>query len=174
MHETSKRLSQTLRDVYESDWNGAEDLPVVTEVSSWPRSWSSSLSGSSCEANKSRKFDHIWQLQRNRNPTNTEVLFFFYRGGWITVISCLSFSHFKINLPEMLQAGQSETRLICFCRWEKGTTEPWTGFSCDTKWKWKLLNNDSCYLVSVLSGLDNISFLKYYIYKHSTAIGDFL
>lgn len=33
MHETSKRLSQTLRDIYESDWNGVEELPVITEVS---------------------------------------------------------------------------------------------------------------------------------------------
>ncbi|KAM4588108.1 bridging integrator 2b isoform 2-T2 [Odontesthes bonariensis] len=31
VHETSKRLSQTLRDVYESDWNGVEDLAVITE-----------------------------------------------------------------------------------------------------------------------------------------------
>uniref|UniRef100_H2RLB9 Bridging integrator 2b n=1 Tax=Takifugu rubripes TaxID=31033 RepID=H2RLB9_TAKRU len=31
VHETSKRLSHTLRDVYESDWNGVEDLPVITE-----------------------------------------------------------------------------------------------------------------------------------------------
>ncbi|XP_056293023.1 bridging integrator 2b isoform X2 [Pseudoliparis swirei] len=31
VHETSKRLSQTLRDVYEPDWNGVEDLPVITE-----------------------------------------------------------------------------------------------------------------------------------------------
>lgn len=33
MHEMSKRLSQTLRDVYESDWNGMEELPVIIEVS---------------------------------------------------------------------------------------------------------------------------------------------
>lgn len=33
MHETSKRLSQTLRDVYESDWNGVGELPAITEVS---------------------------------------------------------------------------------------------------------------------------------------------
>ncbi|XP_029358133.1 bridging integrator 2b isoform X2 [Echeneis naucrates] len=31
VHETSKRLSQTLRDIYESDWDGAEDLAVITE-----------------------------------------------------------------------------------------------------------------------------------------------
>lgn len=31
VHETSKRLSQTLRDVYESDWNGVGDLAVITE-----------------------------------------------------------------------------------------------------------------------------------------------
>ncbi|CAF96942.1 unnamed protein product [Tetraodon nigroviridis] len=31
MHEMSKRLSQTLRDVYESDWNGMEELPVIIE-----------------------------------------------------------------------------------------------------------------------------------------------
>ncbi|KAM9362181.1 bridging integrator 2b isoform 2-T2 [Symphorus nematophorus] len=31
VHETSKRLSQTLRDIYESDWNGVEDLGVITE-----------------------------------------------------------------------------------------------------------------------------------------------
>lgn len=31
VHETSKRLSQTLRDVYEADWNGAEDLPLITD-----------------------------------------------------------------------------------------------------------------------------------------------
>ncbi|XP_040890702.1 bridging integrator 2b isoform X2 [Toxotes jaculatrix] len=31
VHETSKRLSQTLRDIYESDWNGVEDLAVITE-----------------------------------------------------------------------------------------------------------------------------------------------
>ncbi|KAM8916024.1 bridging integrator 2b isoform 2-T2 [Spinachia spinachia] len=31
VHETSKRLSQTLRDVYEPDWNGVEDLAVITE-----------------------------------------------------------------------------------------------------------------------------------------------
>uniref|UniRef100_A0A4W5P7G2 Bridging integrator 2b n=1 Tax=Hucho hucho TaxID=62062 RepID=A0A4W5P7G2_9TELE len=31
MHETSKRLSQTLRDVYEPDWQGGEDLPVIME-----------------------------------------------------------------------------------------------------------------------------------------------
>lgn len=33
MHETSKRLSQTMRDIYEPDWNGVEELPVITEVS---------------------------------------------------------------------------------------------------------------------------------------------
>lgn len=32
MHETSKRLSQTLKDVYEADWQGVEDLSVITEV----------------------------------------------------------------------------------------------------------------------------------------------
>ncbi|XP_059186263.1 bridging integrator 2b isoform X2 [Centropristis striata] len=31
VHETSKRLSQTLRDIYEPDWNGMEDLAVITE-----------------------------------------------------------------------------------------------------------------------------------------------
>uniref|UniRef100_A0A8C7NZY3 Bridging integrator 2b n=1 Tax=Oncorhynchus mykiss TaxID=8022 RepID=A0A8C7NZY3_ONCMY len=31
MHETSKRLSQTLRDVYEPDWQGGEDLSVIME-----------------------------------------------------------------------------------------------------------------------------------------------
>ncbi|XP_071350754.1 bridging integrator 2b isoform X2 [Trachinotus anak] len=31
VHDTSKRLSQTLRDIYESDWNGAEDLAIITE-----------------------------------------------------------------------------------------------------------------------------------------------
>ncbi|XP_075952793.1 bridging integrator 2b isoform X2 [Anarhichas minor] len=31
VHETSKRLSQTLREVYEPDWNGMEDLAVITE-----------------------------------------------------------------------------------------------------------------------------------------------
>ncbi|XP_035799219.1 bridging integrator 2b isoform X1 [Amphiprion ocellaris] len=31
MHETSKRLSQTLREVYESDWNGVEDLALITD-----------------------------------------------------------------------------------------------------------------------------------------------
>ncbi|XP_068172111.1 bridging integrator 2b [Antennarius striatus] len=31
VHETSKRLSQTLRDVYESDWSGAAELAVITE-----------------------------------------------------------------------------------------------------------------------------------------------
>ncbi|XP_068450615.1 bridging integrator 2b isoform X2 [Clinocottus analis] len=31
VHETSKRLSQTLRDVYEPDWNGVEDLSLITE-----------------------------------------------------------------------------------------------------------------------------------------------
>lgn len=34
VHETSKRLSQTLRDVYELDWNGVGELAVITEVSS--------------------------------------------------------------------------------------------------------------------------------------------
>lgn len=33
VHETSKRLSHTLRDVYEADWKGVEDLPLITEVS---------------------------------------------------------------------------------------------------------------------------------------------
>lgn len=32
MHETSKRLSQMLRDIYEPDWNGVEDLAVITDV----------------------------------------------------------------------------------------------------------------------------------------------
>lgn len=32
MHESSKRLSQTLRDVYELDWLGGEDLSVIMEV----------------------------------------------------------------------------------------------------------------------------------------------
>lgn len=32
MHETSKRLSQTLSDIYESDWDGVKDLAVITEV----------------------------------------------------------------------------------------------------------------------------------------------
>ncbi|KAL4655613.1 bridging integrator 2-like [Arapaima gigas] len=31
MHETSKRLSQTLKDVYESDWNGNEDLAAIVD-----------------------------------------------------------------------------------------------------------------------------------------------
>ncbi|XP_029948482.1 bridging integrator 2b isoform X2 [Salarias fasciatus] len=31
VHETSRRLSQTLRDVYEPDWMGAQDLGVITE-----------------------------------------------------------------------------------------------------------------------------------------------
>ncbi|XP_072540505.1 bridging integrator 2b isoform X2 [Salminus brasiliensis] len=31
MHETSKRLSQTLADVYESDWQGVEDLSTIME-----------------------------------------------------------------------------------------------------------------------------------------------
>ncbi|KAF7711958.1 bridging integrator 2b [Silurus meridionalis] len=31
MHETSKRLSQTLKDVYESDWHGVEDLSVIMQ-----------------------------------------------------------------------------------------------------------------------------------------------
>ncbi|XP_060776171.1 bridging integrator 2b [Neoarius graeffei] len=31
MHETSKRLSQTLKDVYESDWQGVGDLSVIME-----------------------------------------------------------------------------------------------------------------------------------------------
>ncbi|XP_041817541.1 bridging integrator 2b isoform X2 [Chelmon rostratus] len=30
VHETSKRLSQTLREIYESDWDGVEDLAVIT------------------------------------------------------------------------------------------------------------------------------------------------
>ncbi|XP_029990040.1 bridging integrator 2b isoform X2 [Sphaeramia orbicularis] len=31
VHETSKRLSTTLKDVYELDWNGVEDLAVITD-----------------------------------------------------------------------------------------------------------------------------------------------
>lgn len=31
VHEASKRLSQTLRDVYESDWDGMEDLALITD-----------------------------------------------------------------------------------------------------------------------------------------------
>ncbi|XP_057700795.1 bridging integrator 2b [Corythoichthys intestinalis] len=31
LHETSKRLSQTLREVYEPDWDGIEDLAVIIE-----------------------------------------------------------------------------------------------------------------------------------------------
>ncbi|XP_068598515.1 bridging integrator 2b [Brachionichthys hirsutus] len=31
VHDTSKRLSQTLRDVYESDWSGVAELAVITE-----------------------------------------------------------------------------------------------------------------------------------------------
>uniref|UniRef100_A0A096M3T5 Bridging integrator 2b n=1 Tax=Poecilia formosa TaxID=48698 RepID=A0A096M3T5_POEFO len=31
VHETSKRLSLTLREVYESDWDGVDDLAVITE-----------------------------------------------------------------------------------------------------------------------------------------------
>ncbi|KAF5890172.1 bridging integrator 2-like, partial [Clarias magur] len=31
LHETSKRLSQTLKDVYEEDWHGVEDLSVIME-----------------------------------------------------------------------------------------------------------------------------------------------
>ncbi|XP_010772813.1 bridging integrator 2-like, partial [Notothenia coriiceps] len=31
MHDTSKRLSQTLREVYEPEWNGVEDFAVITE-----------------------------------------------------------------------------------------------------------------------------------------------
>ncbi|XP_072307791.1 bridging integrator 2b [Eucyclogobius newberryi] len=31
VHETSKKLSQTLTDVYESDWDGLEDLAVITD-----------------------------------------------------------------------------------------------------------------------------------------------
>lgn len=33
MHETSKRLSQTLKDVYEPDWNGGEGLATIIDVS---------------------------------------------------------------------------------------------------------------------------------------------
>lgn len=32
MHESSKRLSQTLKDIYEPDWHGVEDLTVIIEV----------------------------------------------------------------------------------------------------------------------------------------------
>lgn len=32
MHESSKRLSQTLKDIYEQDWHGVEDLTVIMEV----------------------------------------------------------------------------------------------------------------------------------------------
>lgn len=35
VHDTSKRLSQTLREVYEPEWNGVEDLAVITEVRQW-------------------------------------------------------------------------------------------------------------------------------------------
>lgn len=31
MHETSKRLSQTLNDIYESDWDGIENLTSITD-----------------------------------------------------------------------------------------------------------------------------------------------
>ncbi|KTF94579.1 hypothetical protein cypCar_00030296 [Cyprinus carpio] len=31
MHESSKRLSQTLKDIYEPDWLGVEDLTVIME-----------------------------------------------------------------------------------------------------------------------------------------------
>ncbi|XP_062401624.1 bridging integrator 2b [Sardina pilchardus] len=31
IHETSKKLSQTLQSVYESDWEGREDIPVIME-----------------------------------------------------------------------------------------------------------------------------------------------
>ncbi|KAG1942541.1 bridging integrator 2b [Pimephales promelas] len=31
MHESSKRLSQTLKDIYEPDWHGVEDLTVIIE-----------------------------------------------------------------------------------------------------------------------------------------------
>ncbi|KAF7643518.1 hypothetical protein LDENG_00238010 [Lucifuga dentata] len=31
LHETSKRLSQTLRDIYEPDWNGVEELSVIKD-----------------------------------------------------------------------------------------------------------------------------------------------
>ncbi|XP_016127519.1 bridging integrator 2-like [Sinocyclocheilus grahami] len=31
MHESSKRLSQTLKDIYEPDWHGVEDLTVIME-----------------------------------------------------------------------------------------------------------------------------------------------
>ncbi|XP_076123964.1 bridging integrator 2b isoform X1 [Alosa pseudoharengus] len=31
IHETSKKLSQTLQSVYESDWEGQEDIPVIIE-----------------------------------------------------------------------------------------------------------------------------------------------
>ncbi|XP_028262048.1 bridging integrator 2b [Parambassis ranga] len=31
VHETSKRLSQTLREIYETDWDGVQDLAVITE-----------------------------------------------------------------------------------------------------------------------------------------------
>lgn len=32
MHESSKRLSQTLKDIYEPDWHGVEDLTGIIEV----------------------------------------------------------------------------------------------------------------------------------------------
>ena len=32
MHESSKRLSQTLKDVYEPEWNGGEDLADIIQV----------------------------------------------------------------------------------------------------------------------------------------------
>ncbi|XP_062311431.1 bridging integrator 2b isoform X1 [Osmerus eperlanus] len=31
MHESSKRLSQTLKDVYEPEWQGGEDLPIIMD-----------------------------------------------------------------------------------------------------------------------------------------------
>lgn len=37
VHETSRRLSQTLRETYETDWSGVEDLAVITEVCYYAR-----------------------------------------------------------------------------------------------------------------------------------------
>lgn len=135
VHETSKRLSQTLRDVYESDWEGAMDLSVITEVSSWPQSGSVSLSGRLVWKSPGSL---ITSGSAKETGTQRPLKFLFYnlhrfRGSWIPVSSSLSFPHLEINLPELLQAGQSETWLICVCWGGKAKKKLWTEFSFHKK-----------------------------------------
>lgn len=142
VHETSKRLSQTLRDVYESDWNGVGDLAVITEVSSWPHSVSFSPNESLCDFKKSSKFAHIWQpAQTKQQPYDLSKLFFLQPhlvklGRQLHSSHLMSECHPFSKEHAWVVSSRLECNMINLCPLGRNRQKPWTGFSCDKNRKW--------------------------------------